>query len=209
MYTSIRAAARTVEGAITAALENDPVLGLRFNPGLGGLMRVTLQTPEEMSANNIDGLSVFVYHVLVDEQSRNRPMLRPTPEELVPSPLPLRLRILFTPVVTSLDPNTVPAVEQEILGKVIETWHSRPFLRGADLVDELSGTDVEYAIRIETLDLESLSRIWDALEDPFRLSVSYELSIVDIETARYDLPAAPVENIASPVGTIQPGEVDA
>lgn len=209
MYTSIRAAANTVANVISNALIADPILGARFDPGLGGLMRVSLRTPQEMNEDATDGLSVFVYHVVVDDQSRNRPMRRISADELLPPPLPLRLRILFTPVVTSLDPDTAPAVEQEILGKVIQTWHSRPFLRGADLADELAGTDTQLAIRIETLDLESLSRIWDALEESFQLSVSYELSIVDIESARYDLPASPVESVTAPVGIIQPGGVDA
>lgn len=205
MYTAIRASANTVAATIRDALEADPLLGPRFDPGQGGLMRVSQLTPQEMADQNIDGLSVFVYQIIVDEQSRNRPPERVPPNGERPAPLPLRLRILFTPVVANLDPEFAPAVEHEIIGKVIETWHSQPFLRGAALEDELAGTDTELAIRIEPLDIESISRIWDALEESFQLCVSYELSLVEIESALAELPVAPVASVVAPVGIIAVG----
>lgn len=202
MYTAIRASANSVAAAVRAALEADPILGPRFDPGQGGLMRVSQLTPQEMADQNIDGLSVFVYQIVVDEQSRNRPAERVPPNGERPAPLPLRLRILFTPVVANLDPDFAPAVEHEIIGKVIETWHSQPFLRGAALVDELAGTDTQFAMRIEPLDIEAISRIWDVLEESYQLCVSYELGLVEIESALAELPTALVANVAAPVGII-------
>ena len=52
---------------------------------------------------------------------------------------------------TGIVSRVAPEVEQEIIGKVIETWHGHPFLRGADLADELAGTPTELAVRIDLL----------------------------------------------------------
>lgn len=205
MHTWIRAASTSVAGVIRGALIADPVLGQQFDPGQGGLMRVTLHTPQEMAEQNLDGLSVFLYHIGVDEQSRNRPPERIAPDRVRPVPLPLKLRFLFTPVVANLDPETSPEFEQDIIGKVIETWHSRPFLAGGDLSLPFQGSDTRLAIRIEPLDLESISRIWDALEESFQLSISYELTLVEIWSREHDVEGPSVENIWTPGGPVVAG----
>ena len=206
MHTWIRAASTSVAGVIQNALIADPVLGAQFDPGAGGLMRVSLNTPQEMTEQNLDGLSVFLYHIGVDEQSRNRPPERVAPDRIRPVPLPLRLRFLFTPVIMSLDPATAPEIEQDIIGKVIETWHSRPEIAGGDLSLPLQGSGTRLRMRIEPLDLESISRIWDALEESFQLSISYELALVEIWSREHDADGPPVRSIWPPVGPAM-GEV--
>jgi Pvc16 N-terminal domain len=205
MFTAVRATANTVRGAIERRLAADPLLAPRFDPNAGGLMRVSLRTPQEMADDQTDGLSVFLYHIEVDDQSRNRPGLRVTDRLTRPPPLPLRLHILFSPVVFSLDPDVAPEVEQEIIGKVIETWHTTPFLAGPELADELASTATEIAIRIEPLGIEAISRIWDALEEPFQLCLSYEVTLVDIDAADAADAAVPVESVHADLGIVVPG----
>jgi hypothetical protein len=74
-----------------------------------------------------------------------------------------------------------PGTEQLILGKVLQAFYSHPILRGADLKGDFEDTEIELKIRLETLTLEEIARVWDALEGSYQLSVSYEVSVIDID----------------------------
>jgi len=67
------------------------------------------------------------------------------------------------------------------MGKVLQLFHSHPVLRGADLQSEFSGTEVELKVRLEPMTLDEITRVWEALEGSYQLSVSYEVSIVNID----------------------------
>ena len=69
------------------------------------------------------------------------------------------------------------------MGKILQLFHSHPVLRGADLKEELAGTDAELHVRLESLTLDEMSRVWEALEGSYQLSVSYEVALVNIESA--------------------------
>jgi len=120
--------------------------------------------------------------------------------ELQPPPLPLRLHYLMTPVTNSATGN--PDTEQLILGKVMQLLHGAAVLRGADLKAEFSGTEVELHIRLEPLGLDEITRIWEALEGSYQLSVSYEVSIVDIMADREPERLTPVEVVMPEYGLI-------
>ena len=70
-------------------------------------------------------------------------------------------------------------------------------LRGADLQAEFSGTEVELRVRLEPLMLEEITRVWEALDGSYQLSVSYEVSVVNIMPELEPERVSPVE-IAMP-----------
>ncbi len=72
-----------------------------------------------------------------------------------------------------------PETEQLMLGKVLQAFYSHSVLRGADLQAEFSGTEVD-SVRLEPLTLEEITRVWEALDGSYQLSVSYEVSVVNI-----------------------------
>jgi Pvc16 N-terminal domain len=174
MYTALRATSRTLAKFLETKFQADPLLSGFF----GGGMVVSLNTPEEMNEKPAEGLSVWLYRVIRDENRLNDPSVRLSPTELQPPPLPLRLHYLVTPVTSESfgDPET----EQIILGKVLQVFYSHPILRGIDLQAEFSGTEVELRMRLEPMSLEEITRVWDALEGSYQLSVSYEVSVVNI-----------------------------
>jgi hypothetical protein len=176
MYTALRATSQTLLKFLEARFLADSLLNGFFS---GGPMAVSLATPEEMAQKPAEGLSIWLYRVIRDEQRLNDPPIRVSPTELQPAPLPLRLHYLITPVTSQRfgDPET----EQIILGKVLQLFHSHPVLRGADLQAEFSGTEVELKIRLEPMTLDEITRVWEALEGSYQLSVSYEVSIVNID----------------------------
>ena len=141
-------------------------------------MVVSLATPQEMNEKPAEGLSVWLYRIIRDEQRLNDPPVRISPTELRPPPLPVRLHYLMTPVTNEQTGDA--ETEQLILGKVLQLFHSHPVLGGADLQAEFTGTEVELHVRLEPLMLEEITRIWEALEGSYQLSVSYEISVVSI-----------------------------
>lgn len=153
----------------------------------GANTEVSLATPREMSQLKKQGLSVWLYRVVRDDVRLNEPeRLRPAGAgvELVPPPLPLRLHYLMTPLVPK-----APDTEQKIMGRVLRTFHTRPILSGAVLRGDLTGSDAELGVRLEPMALEELTRVWDALEGSYQLSVSYEVSLALIDSAA--LPSRP------------------
>jgi hypothetical protein len=95
-----------------------------------------------------------------------------------------------------------PETEQLILGKALQLFHSLPILRGVHLRGDFAGTQVVLHMRLEPLSLEDLSRVYDALERSFQLSVSYEVSVVYIESELEPEDVTPVEVVIPEVGII-------
>jgi hypothetical protein len=183
MYTALRATSETLVRYLRQRFETDLNLAPFFDAGSGGTMIVSLNTPQEMTQNNLQGVSVWLYRVVRDEQRLNAPPERLGPHQLRYPPLPLCLHYLVTPVIDRNGNRTGPEIEQTVLGKVLQTFHDHPRLRGTDLQDDLSGTTVELHARLEPLTLEEITRVWEALESSYQLSVSYEVSVVNIESA--------------------------
>ena len=188
MYTALRATSQTIRTFLEERFQADPLLTSLFS---GGGMVVTLNTPQEMNERPAEGLSVWLYRIMRDEQRLNDPPVRLSPTELLPPPLPLKLHFLITPVTSERfgDPET----EQIMMGKVLQVFYSHPLLRGSDLQAEFSGTEVELRIRLEPMSLEEITRVWEALEGSYQLSVSYEVSVVNINPEIEPERVSPVE----------------
>jgi hypothetical protein len=177
MITAIRATSRTIADFLQAEFEADPDLGASF--ATAGAMRVYLNTPAQMIGTKT-GLSVWLYRVTRDESTLNRPPERISPTRLKPAPLPVRLHYLIAPIGTTATADA-PETEQVILGKALQALNDRPQLMGADLKDDFTGTRTVVTCRFEALTIDELARIWDALDASYRTSVSFEVTVVDIE----------------------------
>jgi hypothetical protein len=179
VYTALRATSVTLASLLRATFVADPLLGPFFSSG----MDVQLLTPHDLSQPSATGgLSVWLYRVVRDEQQLNALPRRVAPAIERHAPLPLRLHYLMTPIVATQ--SGAPELEQAILGKVLQTFHDRPIIEGSDLQDDLAGTSAELRVRLETQRLDELAEVWEALDRAYQLSVSYEVGIVPIDSAR-------------------------
>ena len=201
MYTALRATTRSLIGLLSQAYQNDPELSVVFNP-VGSLV-VSPNTPEEMQTTTLSGLSVWLYQVVRDEHVLNDPPRRNGLNLIEPHGLPLRLHYLMTPHVEANEDGSATETEQAILGLVLQTFNDNPKLTGAQLLSDFSGTDTEINVRLEALNLEEITRVWDSLESAYQLSVSYEVSIINIESNRQPVLVPPVDNISTEFGLIQ------
>lgn len=189
MYTALRATSKTLADYLEKQFNADLHLSMFFG---GGTMVVSLNTPKEMIDRTGEGLSVWLYRVIRDEERLNAPPFRRDFTSLERAPLPVRLHYLITPIVNTTNAVAGPETEQVILGKVMQILHDHPTFRGADLQDDYIGTEVELNVRLESLNLEEITRVWDALEGSYQLSISYEVSVVNIESEIEPEKVAPV-----------------
>lgn len=181
MYTALLATSQTLAAYLRKRLEADTNLRLFFDPALGGNMIVSLRNPEDMSENNDQGLSMWLYRIVRDDERLNAPPDLLGQTQLRRTPLPLRVHFLMTPVVNR---QTVGGAElaQTVLGKVLQALYDHPEFRGADFEGDFKGTTLELRARLEPLALDEMSRIWDALGASYQLSVSYEVAVVLIDS---------------------------
>jgi hypothetical protein len=199
LYTALRATSKTLAEYLRQQLK--VALPSLFDAGSGGTMVVSLNTPQEMTDNQIEGLSLWLYRVIRDEERLNAPPERISNNQLKDPPLPLRLHYLISPIVNSRTV-TSPETEQAILGKVLQAFHDYSTFAGVDLQDDFSGTTLELRVRLEPLSLEETTRIYDALEGPYRLSVSYEVSVVYIYSTIEPENISPVQVVMPEYGVI-------
>jgi hypothetical protein len=200
MKTAIRAASVTLRELLRDSLEADVDLDVFFAPAQGGTMLVTLDTPEEMVELGREGVSLWLYRVQRDGETLNYPPRRIGPGELRRRPLPLCLHYLVTPIVDHVTRPQAPELEQHVLGRTLQVLHDLGSLRGALLRDDLVGEPIEIFVRLEPLTLEEITRVWDALELPYQLCVSYEVSIVPIYSSRAAEEGEPVDVLQAEYG---------
>jgi len=207
MFQALHATSATLRDFLQTSIDGDPFFSAATSPWTNRAMGVRLQTPDEMTQNNgQEGVSLWLYRVVRDEERLNDPARRISPTQLQAPPLPMRLHYLITPMTNGQNDGD-PDTEQYVLGKVLQLFHSRPVLRGADLRDQLIGTPAQLFVRLETLSLDEITRVWEGLDGSYQLSVSYEVSLVDIDAAIEPqqvspvLVALPSYALASPVET--------
>lgn len=183
MFQALNATSTTLVEYLQDSIDADPFFGTSGHPWRDRNMRVSLQTPSEMVQSPSDeGVSFWLYRVVRDEERLNDPPRRISPTQLRPPPLPVRLHYLVTPITNRANAGD-PDTEQYALGKVMQLLHSKPRFRGADLRAQFAGTDVELFVRLQTLSLDEITRVWEGLNGEYQLSISYEVSSVEIEAA--------------------------
>jgi hypothetical protein len=131
-------------------------------------------------------ITLFLFEVVEDPSAKNRNKVR-VPPPLPPPPPPkaifrkkppmaLLLRYMLTP--WSGD----PATDHKMLGKVMQTLYDGAILSGTQLQgNSLTGTDQALKITLSPLTLEERAQVWYAIEKPYRLSVTYEVRVVNLD----------------------------
>jgi hypothetical protein len=193
MFTALFSTSQALSTYLRLQLENVPAPGLGF--GGGGTRVVSINSPHEMRVEmKQEGLSVWLYRIVRDDMRLNLTDERISRTLLSRPPLPLRLHYLITPVTFKGTGGGMPDFEQKMMGRVLQALHTKPILTGTDLADtDLEGTDAELHVHLETLALDELSRVWEALEGSFQLAVPYEITVVNIDADLQPKRVVPVE----------------
>jgi hypothetical protein len=150
-------------------------------PGELNGVPIDLRSPKELRENNVSQVvSLWLYRVTRDADMLNAQPPRVSLDREALRPLPIHLYYLVTPI------SPDPADEQNLLGRVLQTFQDNSILRGAHFTGQapLDGSDEQFRLTLETLSLEELTRIWTALAEPYQLSVSYLVQVVKIDSDR-------------------------
>jgi hypothetical protein len=178
-FTVIRAVTDSLKSILEAGIT------LSADPQLNGIP-IDLRSPKEMRTANVDGISLWLYRVARDPDLLNRPPVRLSPTLYRRSSIPVRLYFLLTPLVQK------PEDRQTLLGRVLQLLNDNTRLAGAQLQDSLAGSTEQFHIVLETLTLEELTRVWYSLSEPYELSLSYEVQVIEIDTDTEAIEAPPV-----------------
>lgn len=179
-FTAIRAVSMSLQALLKDEITKNP------DPQLNGV-GIDLLSPKEMElAGTPVGVSLWLYRVTRYGDILNNPPERPAPNQLRRQSLPVTLYYLVTPITTD------PEGKQALLGRLLQVMNDHSILRGSDLGDSLKGSPIELRVVLETLTLEELTRIWNALEEPYQLSVTYMVQVVNIDSDLEPVQASPV-----------------
>jgi hypothetical protein len=123
-------------------------------------------------------LTITLYEILEDAPSRNRPRpqrLNGTTQVSTKPPMALRLHYLLTPW------GGDSVTEQQILGRAMQVLYDDAILAGTVLLGGLQGSADTLKITLIPLTLEDRARVWYAIQKPYRLSVNYEVRVVNLD----------------------------
>ncbi len=147
------------------ALINDPSL-------------ISLESPAEHQENSTDPalLSVYLYRVTEDPYMKNRIAVEGNGGRVRKPPLTLDLYFLITPLLKA------PRDQQIVLGKILQVLYDRPTLEGTDLDGSLATSGEVVRVIFNTVPLQEVSWVWQALETPYRLSVTYTVRVTLLDS---------------------------
>jgi hypothetical protein len=153
-----------------------------------GLSTLTPAPPPIAEVHDLQGtistsparLMIFLFEAKEDPSQRNRRRER----EAVPAtgiltrrpPMAALLRYLLIP--WSGDRLT----DQRILGRTMQVLYDHAILAGPQLEGGLAGTSEALKVTLAPLTLEELYRVWHAVQKPYRLSLTYEVRVVNVDT---------------------------
>jgi Pvc16 N-terminal domain/IPT/TIG domain len=166
----------TAIGLVSASLRNLLIGEMRLNPAVP----VTILAPDETGGDQ--RVNLFLYKVEENAFLKNQDWsLKPgNSSTMVPAPLSLNLHYLMTPYARN-DPQTGNTTAHEILGEAMRVFYENSVIPQNHLETDLKTAREQFRIVYEALDPEELSRIWSTFAQPFRLSVRYQVSTVQLD----------------------------
>ena len=168
--------ASTGIGLVSASLRNLLIGEMRLTPAVD----VTVLAPDEASGPR--RVNLFLYKITENPFLKNQEWtVSPgDPGRLLPAPLSLSLFYLLTPYAPN-DQLTGNTSAQQILGEAMRVLYENSTVPPTYLEPGLVGAREGLQIASNALDPEELSRIWNTFSQPFRLSVLYQVSSVQLD----------------------------
>lgn len=160
---------------------------------VGNAEGITLLNPKQAALDSTKRVSLWLYQVLEDEFAKNQPMIpAEQPDPADPKrrhrdefpPMALDLMYLLTPFAPTGD------ADHLLLGKALQTLYDNASVL---VVDATADIAEELRIAFYRHTLEELTRIWDALNVPYRLSVCYKVRVARVGSGRRAANARVVE----------------
>jgi hypothetical protein len=172
-------------------LSTDPDVGQIFHSE----QDIVFLNPTETARDTSLRLSLWLYQITENEFVKNQPMVRANGgDQLQHTPLALNLFYLITPFANTGNGDSTSRDEDHmVLGKVMQVFHDNGIIL---LRDNTNGIAEELRIIFKRMNLEELTRIWEALRESYRLSICYQVQVTHIDSTRVSNRARIVERAA-------------
>ena len=156
-------------------------------PLVGTEDAIVFLNPTATAQDSARRLSLWLYHVSEDEHVKNVPAVRLADGSFRMTPLALDLYYLLTPFAASGE------ADHLLLGKAMQTFHNTSTVRIVDA----TAHDVNEELRITLYrrSLDEISQVWQALREPYRLSVCYQVKVTHLDSDRVEQ-SEPVVNVS-------------
>ena len=155
----------------------------RLNRALAGLgtepVLAELHDLSEDVQVNVPKLTVFLYEIAEDPTSRNRPPVRSLPPDAPTTrkpPMALLLRYLITPW------GGDQLTQHRMIGRALQAFYDDAILDGDELTGSLAATADALHVTLTPLTLDQKSWVWYAIQKPYRLSLNYEIRVVNLDS---------------------------
>jgi hypothetical protein len=173
-YTVISEVGQSLVQVLWQEIQSDPqVNGLIDNED-----RISLESPFDLKDNDAVRLSIYLYRIVEDPNTKNRFPVSGNGANLRKPPLTLDLFYLLTPMVGA------PREQHIVLGKTMQVLYDRAILEGSDLVGSIAASDEQVRVVLNPVSLEETARVWQALEMSYRLSVCYVVRVAMVDSTR-------------------------
>lgn len=155
---------------------------IQGDPQVNGLIdnqsRISLQSPFELREDESVRISVYLYRIVENPFTKNQYPVTGTGGRLRKPPLTLDLYYLVTPLLGT------PFEQQTVLGKVLQVFYDRAIVEGTDLQGALLASGDPVHLVLNPVSLEEATRVWQALDMPYRLSVCYVVRVALVDSGR-------------------------
>jgi hypothetical protein len=143
-------------------------------------------------------VTLFLYDIVEEPTTRNRAKTRRVVAgDILIRKQPLGLGLYY--MVTAWGGDRLS--EQRMLGKVLQVLYDDATLDGTQLQGSLAGTPAQLRVSLAPLHLEDRSRIWFSIGKSYRLSINYEVRLVDIDVDT-EISTAPVRERRLEAGVV-------
>lgn len=193
--------------AVTAALRNLLSDGVKVEAGLEDTVVTTLPMDRARDASGSGNqLNVFLYQATPNAAWRNLSM--PTQVQSLETGFPpLALNLYYLITAWGRDNDAQSPFSHFLLGRAMSVMHDHPLLGSDEIRLALPGNDAYLQVErirfsLQPLSVEDIFKLWSGFQTQYRLSASYEASVVLIESTRAARTPLPV--LARGTGDVGP-----
>lgn len=183
-YGVIRAVSVALRQILWEEFAVDPMI----QPIVGSEAAIVFSNPTETAAQPANRLSLWLYQITENEHMKNQPVTRANGVNTTsPAPMALNLHYLVTPFATSGE------LDHLLLGKTLQVLYDN-----ATTLLRIPADNIAEELRIifARLTLEELTRVWEALQEAYRLSVGYQVRVTQVDSLRTTGFARVIDRIA-------------
>ncbi|RKN76074.1 DUF4255 domain-containing protein [Paenibacillus ginsengarvi] len=128
-------------------------------------------------------LSLFLFNVKESGNNRRTQMISRGTDQMQYPPLAVDLHYMLT-VQSPAELQSRALDEHRILGRAMQVLYDNSVLRGSTVVGTLAEREEEVRIVMDNVSGEGMLSMWNFAETPYRLSISYMVGPVMIDSTR-------------------------